>query len=117
MCEADDRAGRCETAGADQRPNVDREDTTAPEYRRHPPRSYLIRAEHGNPVRVRAAWGRAGRPTVRKAESSAGNRMPKKQTPVMPKTASPRTAKALWWWTKVNRKPTHQDGTSTVVAG
>jgi len=84
---ADDRAGRCETAGADQRPIADREDTTAPEYRRHPPRSYLMRAEHGNPGRVRAAWGRSGRPTVRNAEFSAGNRMPKKRMPAVPETA------------------------------
>src|SRR5450755_2237377 len=87
MHEADDRAGRCETAGAGQRPNAGREDTTAPEYRRHPPRSYLTRAEHGNPGSVRAAWERSGRPTVRNAEFPAGNRMPKKRMPAVPETA------------------------------
>lgn len=105
MGEADDRAGRRETAGADRRPNVDREDTTAPEYRRHPPRPHLTRAEHGNPGRVLTAWERAGRPTVREAESSAGNKMPKKRKPVTPRTASPPPGKPGGRWTKVNRKP------------
>jgi hypothetical protein len=41
-----------------------------------------MRAEHGNPVRVRDAVGRAGKPTVRRAELPGGNRMPKKRTPV-----------------------------------
>jgi hypothetical protein len=76
-------------AGADQRPIVDREDTTAPEYRRHPPRSYLTRAEHGKPGRVLAAWERFGRPTVREAELSAGNKMPKKRMSATPITVSP----------------------------
>jgi len=87
MCEADDRASRCETAGADQRPNAGREDTTAPEYRRHPPRSYLTCAKHGNPGRVRAAWERFGRSTARNTELSAGNRMSTKRMPVVPETA------------------------------
>jgi hypothetical protein len=72
-----------------QRSNAGREDTTAPEYRRHPPRSNLTRAEHGKPGTVLAAWGRLGRPTVRKAEFCAGNKIPKKRMPVMPGTASP----------------------------
>jgi hypothetical protein len=38
---------------------------------------------------VPAAWGRAGRPTVREAEFSAGNKMPKKRMPVAPITVSP----------------------------
>lgn len=46
------------------------------------PRPRLTRVEHGNPDRVRAARWRFGRPTVRKAESSGGNRMLKKPMPV-----------------------------------
>ena len=95
MCEADDRAGRCEAAGADQRPIADREDTTAPEYRRHPPRSYLTRVEHGKPVRALSAWERLGRPTVREAEFSAGNKMPKKRMPAMPITVSSPSGETL----------------------
>src|SRR5947199_2130237 len=40
-----------------------------------------MRAEHGNPDRVRRVWGRSGRPTVRRAEVSGGNRMSKKPRP------------------------------------
>jgi len=40
-----------------------------------------MRAEHGNPDRVRRVHGRAGRPTVREAELSGGNRMSKKPMP------------------------------------
>jgi hypothetical protein len=49
-------------------PSLAGKDTTAPEYRRRPPRSYLIRAEHGNPGRVWAVWERLGRSTVRDTE-------------------------------------------------
>jgi hypothetical protein len=41
-----------------------------------------MRAEHGNPDRVRAALVAVGRPTVRRAEFSGGNRMSKKRMPV-----------------------------------
>ena len=62
---------------------------------RHPPRPHLTRAEHGNPGRVPAAWGRAGRPTVRAAEFSVGNKMPKKRMLVTPTPISRTTARPL----------------------
>ena len=55
-----------------------RADTTAPEYRWHPPRPRLLRAERGNPVVVRRS---AGRPDVRRAEFRSGKRRPKKRRP------------------------------------
>jgi hypothetical protein len=54
-----------------------------PEYRGHPPQLGLMRAEHGNLVRVRlsaSSWA-GGKPTVRGAEFPGGN-MPKKRMPV-----------------------------------
>jgi len=45
------------------------------------PQLGLTRVEHGKPDRVRHALC-AGKPTVRKAESLGGNRMPKKRRPV-----------------------------------
>lgn len=48
-----------------------RVDTIAPGSRRRPPRSGLMRVQRGNPVAVQP---RAGRPTVREAESRSGNR-------------------------------------------
>src|SRR5437764_472896 len=53
-------------------------DTEAPEYRWHPPRSHLLRAERGNPVVVRRS---AGRPDARRAELLSGKRRPKKRKP------------------------------------
>ena len=38
---------RCDTA------SMSHKDTTAPEYRWHPPRSHLLGAERGNPAGVR----------------------------------------------------------------
>jgi len=55
-----------------------RADTEAPEYRWHPPRSYLLRAERGNPVVVRRS---AGRPDARRAELLSGKRRPNKRRP------------------------------------
>src|SRR5436305_13750891 len=55
-----------------------RADTKAPEYRWHPPRSHLLRAERGNPVAVRRS---AGRPDVRRAELFSGKRRPNKRRP------------------------------------
>jgi hypothetical protein len=46
-----------------------------------PPQLGLTRVEHGNPDRVRCAQ-HTGKPTVRKAQSLGGNRMPKKRMPV-----------------------------------
>ncbi len=43
-----------------------------PGYRRHPPRSNLVRVERGNPDGVLHARWCAGKPTVRKAHSPAG---------------------------------------------
>jgi hypothetical protein len=45
------------------------------------PQSCLMRAEHENPVRVRYARWCAGKPTVRRAQSPGGHRMPKKRRP------------------------------------
>jgi hypothetical protein len=53
----------------------------SPGYRGHPPRSQLTRAERGNPVEVRSALGRAGKPTVRNAQILGGNRMTEKRMP------------------------------------
>jgi hypothetical protein len=47
------------------------------------PQPCLTRVEHGNPDRVRCACGRAGKPTVRKAQFPGGSRMPKKRMPVV----------------------------------
>ena len=55
-----------------------RADTEAPEYRWHPPRSHLLRAERGNPDEVRRS---AGRPDARRAELRSGKRRPKKRRP------------------------------------
>jgi hypothetical protein len=47
-----------------------------------PARPHLMRAERGNPVRVRRCrLGAAGQPTVRRAQFPGGNRTPKKRTP------------------------------------
>jgi hypothetical protein len=47
------------------------EDTQTPQYRGHPPRPHLSRAERGNPDGVR----HAGKPTARKAEPPSGHTM------------------------------------------
>jgi hypothetical protein len=48
-----------------------------------PTRPHLMRAERGNPVRVRLRrLGAAGQPTVREAQLPGGNRTPKKPMPV-----------------------------------
>jgi hypothetical protein len=51
----------------------------SPGYRGRPPRSLLVRAERGIPVRVRSL---AGELTVRRAQSLGGNRMAEKRMPV-----------------------------------
>src|SRR4051812_48888551 len=48
--------------------------TAAPRYRRHPPRSHLVRAKRGNPDGIRPRPV-AGKPTVRKAQSPSEDRM------------------------------------------
>src|ERR1700677_1368914 len=51
----------------------------SPGYRGRPPRSCLVRAERGNPVRVQTLW--PGRLTVRNAQLLGGRRMANKPTP------------------------------------
>src|SRR5258705_9050130 len=76
-----------------------RADTTAPEYRWHPPRSYFLRAKRGNPVAVRRS---AGRPDVRRAELPSGKRRPKKRRP-----AAERQRESITGWIGrlLRRKP------------
>jgi hypothetical protein len=60
----------------------DREDTTAPGSRRHPPRSGLTRGERGNPVEVPPSNETVGRPTVRDVEFLSGPGWLNKRMPV-----------------------------------
>ena len=58
--------------------------------RGRPPRSLLVHAERGNPVRVRPPPGAAGKPEVTKAQFPGGTRMPKKRMPVRRKATGNR---------------------------
>jgi hypothetical protein len=68
----------------------DREDTTAPGQRRHPPRSGLTRGKRGNPVEVRPSVATVGRPTVRNAEFRSGTGRLNKRMPVRRKATGNR---------------------------
>jgi hypothetical protein len=57
------------------------------------PQLHLMRAEHGNPVKVRCAS--AGKPTVRRAEFRGGNRMPKKRRPAAERQQETGTGRPL----------------------
>jgi hypothetical protein len=50
----------------------------------------LAHAERGNPVRVRDAVRRPGKPEATKAQLRGGNRMPKKRMPVRRKATGNR---------------------------
>jgi hypothetical protein len=67
-----------------------REDTVAPGYREHPPRSDLVRAERGNPVEVRVRP--VSRPQGRPNSCAAGTD----------------GQEANAGWPKGHRKPGHQ---------
>jgi hypothetical protein len=83
------RTGRWEAADADWLRPASRENTVVSGYRGRPTRSYLTRAERGNPVGVQAPVV-SGKPTVRKAQLLRRERMPNKRMPVRRKTTGNR---------------------------
>jgi hypothetical protein len=69
-----------------------------PGYRRHPTQPYLMRAEHGNPVRVRAARWRCGRPIARGAQSPGGTGCLRKRMPAAERQQETSAAARLLRW-------------------
>jgi len=64
-----------------------------------------VRAERGNPVEVRRALGRAGKPTVRNAQFLGGNRMTEKRM-----SAAERRQETGTRWLAPSRRPSRITG-------